>query len=77
MQWSPPKKFTVIISSLLQIVGFVFGLVGTEFLELDLAGYIENLGLGSWSLNMIGLFGILICTVGWALLLLGVFLRGL
>ena len=63
MRWSPPKKGTVIISLLLEIIGIICGIIGYLALAplyegLDLNPIIFYLGLGltffAWLLMFIG-----------------------
>ncbi|MBD3229808.1 MAG: hypothetical protein GF329_16620 [Candidatus Lokiarchaeota archaeon] len=68
MPWSPPKKITVIITVILEIIGLILAFLGS----LNMIPII-----GSMDFNLISnISGYLICFFGWFILLLGVFLRG-
>ena len=73
MPWSPPKKISVQISLALQIIGIFFGLIGSGITGLErimivLIPSIQNS-------QIYGLFGTIICFIGWIFLMLGVMFR--
>jgi len=67
MGWSPPKKITVVFSLLLLLLGLVLGLAGTGLIQLDL-------GLDP---NVMIILGFFVEAIAWALLMLGILVRGL
>jgi len=68
MGWSPPKKFTVIISFLILVVGISCGLISYGIWDVDLFG-LDSL--------TIGILGIVLCFLSWLVLMLGVLVRGI
>ncbi len=70
---SPPKKFTVIISAILLVIGIIIGIVGLAAVGSSIPEFIPGFG-GSGSVFIVGL-----CFqgFGWFLLFMGTRLRGL
>ncbi len=67
MGWSPPKKITVTISLLFEILGLFLGLVAFGIIQLE-----------DFSLSPeYEIVGLVLCFVGWLILLAGVLVRGL
>jgi len=66
MPWSPPKKITLIISLILEILGLLLSLVALGFI------FIEGFSLGP----EFALVGTILCIVGWALMLIGALFKG-
>ena len=73
--YSPPKKITIIISLLLLVLGFVFGIIAF----LGYAGeWLSFLALGGYSARQVCyLLGFIFCGLAWFLIVLGVMVRGL
>jgi len=65
MPWSPPKKTTIIISLILELVGVLLGVIALN--------YIPGLTLDI----IYALIGFLLCLIGWFLMLLGVLFKGI
>lgn len=64
--WSPPKKVTYLVSIVLEIIGFILGLIAS--------GIIPVAGI---SLNQIWLMvSLILLLIGWLLLLIGILFRG-
>ncbi len=72
MAYSPPKKTTLIMSLILEIIGIIIGLMG-------LYGYctIIPINIGTQLINEICvILGFVLTLIGWFILYLGVKLRG-
>ena len=65
MPYSPPTKITIIISFICLIIGFVLGIVGL---------YVP--AVKDWS-EILVLIGLILCSIAWVLMLLGVLIRGI
>jgi len=65
MPYSPPTKMTIIISLIILIIGFILGLVGL---------YVP--AVKNWS-EILVLIGLILCSLAWVLMLLGVLIRGI
>jgi hypothetical protein len=67
MPWSPPKKITIIISLILEILGLFLSLVALGYI------FIESFSLGP----EFALVGTILCFVGWILMVIGALFKGI
>ena len=75
MPWSPPKKFTVQISFLMQVIGIGVaflgsGMSGMDQTILDIIPFISDV-------RLLGLIGSIICFLAWIFLMLGVMYKNI
>jgi len=66
MPWSPPKKITIIIALILEILGVFLSLVAVGLLHIT--GF--NLPVE------FALVGTILCVIGWVLMLIGAIYKG-
>ena len=66
MPWSPPKKITIIIALILEILGLFLSLVATGLL------YIEGFNLPPF----VAFLGAVLCFIGWILMVIGAVFKG-
>ena len=66
MPWRPPKKITIIISLLLEILGLFLGLVALGYVPIS----------GFTLEPVFALVGIILCIIGWVLMLIGALVKG-
>ena len=68
MPWTPPKKTTVILTIILEVIGLILAFIG-------IFGVISP--IESIDINLIlNITGLLLSFIGWIILLLGILLRG-
>ena len=72
MPYSPPKKATLIISLIFELLGIIIGLLG-----LYGYGYLLPISLGMNNDTLFVIVGFLLTLIGWLIVYLGVRLRGL
>jgi hypothetical protein len=66
MPWSPPKKITLVVSFLLEILGLLLSLVALGFVFIE-----------GWSLGPeFALIGTILCFIGWILMVIGALFKG-
>ena len=70
MPWSPPTKISVQISLALQVIGVLFGFIGSGLSGLD--SLVVRLYPAIQDPSVYGLIGTLICVIGWIIMMLGV-----
>lgn len=66
MPWSPPKKITIIIALILEILGLFLSLVASGLLS------IEGFNLPPF----VAFLGAVLCFIGWILMVIGAVFKG-
>ena len=74
IEYSPPKKITILVSFIFLIIGIILFAIGYTGNATEWLSFLGTFGKPNWIAALLGLGS---CALAWLLMIIGVFFRGI